>query len=1039
MRYCPTCQRTYPLSQRFCTEDGASLSLQDPYHLVGRTLVDRYRIDALVGVGGMGAVYSAHHLGIDRHVAIKILQPNIALGNEHLLGLFEREAKMIGHLNHENIANVMDAGRTSDGIAYIAMEWLDGRTLEEELAACGPLSFQRMMEILRQVAAALEAAHAKHIIHRDLKPANVMLVKREDGREQVKVLDFGVAKIVSETTASPVSAPMGTPHYASPEQFQTGGQIDGRSDIYSLGVMLYQMLTGSLPFCTTSVHELIKLQLTAPPPPLRQLRPDAPAGVEELVNRMLAKDPNLRPQRAGDVPTLLARACDLPLGALSSGDLPTRPDYRALGASGAIKAATPRVAVDETVRIPAEITSPSFSLTRSLKRHPRLAAGAALAVVALVAGLFYWRSVSISSASLSLAFVPFENLSPDRELDRLERIAPELLITKLAQVPGLEVASSQQMFDALKEMGKRPGERLDHEQALEAARRSGAGAVVTGSIIQVGARLRLTARVEDIRRGQVIFSGEIEGARAEEIFELADQLALRIIAAYGLNAQSARPVAEITTRSYDAYGFFQAGYDALLAHDFQNAITNLDKATRIDPNFALAYAHLGRARREAKQPGADEAFTKAMDLRDRAGEHDRLLIEAYYQWLVKRDRAQAVASFEQLIARYPKDKEALLSLTIIHRQMGQYDRSIEYGQRAVALDGKFGAALNAMGYSYLLKQDYVNAINTFKRYTEAEPGNPNPYDSLGDTYAEAGLYDEARAAYQRVFEIKPDFYDYSALWKLAEVYFSQGDHTRAVEYADRFLRNTREIERPLGYQTLARVELYRGRLAAARTHFVQARQSAQRAADKSRELQTLLNQAELAMGLRFYDDALRLIAEARRLLPAPPRSVVYGHVLALALRGSFEEARQEMAALDPKTTAAIDFELRARASYAQGDHTTALTLWQKLLELQPAITARKYDLALAHLGAGQAAAAERELKDLLKAPPVPDLGSTAPIHPLYDTRYLLAHYELGRVSEALGKRDQAVESYRKFLGYWAGADFKLDEIAAAQRRLEALK
>ena len=183
MKYCPQCQRQYSKAQRFCPEDGEPLLLQDPYHLAGRTLAEKYRLDGLIGLGGMGAVYSGHHLGIDRRVAVKILQPNLALGDHRVLGLFEREAKMTGRLLHENIAIVMDAGRTADGIAYIIMEWLDGRTLEEELSAHGPLSLERTARILRQVAAALAVAHAGHIIHRDLKPSNVMLIQRPDGSD----------------------------------------------------------------------------------------------------------------------------------------------------------------------------------------------------------------------------------------------------------------------------------------------------------------------------------------------------------------------------------------------------------------------------------------------------------------------------------------------------------------------------------------------------------------------------------------------------------------------------------------------------------------------------------------------------------------------------------------------------------------------------------------------------------------------------------------------------------------------------------------
>jgi serine/threonine-protein kinase len=276
------------------------LSLHDPYHLVGKSVLDKYRIEALVGLGGMGAVYCAHHQGIDRRVAFKILQPNIAVNDEHMAELFEREAKVAGRLSHENIVDVKDAGRSSDGLAYIVMEWLEGRTLEEELKATGRLSFGRAGEILRQIAAALEEAHSKHVVHRDLKPANVMLVVKTDGREQVKVLDFGIGKVVGETGSS-VSAVMGTPSYSSPEQLQLGGQIDSRSDIYSLGVILYRILSGRLPFQGDSVNELIQMQLTATPTPLGQLRPETPVEIEQLVSRMLAKDPADRPQSPREV------------------------------------------------------------------------------------------------------------------------------------------------------------------------------------------------------------------------------------------------------------------------------------------------------------------------------------------------------------------------------------------------------------------------------------------------------------------------------------------------------------------------------------------------------------------------------------------------------------------------------------------------------------------------------------------------------------------------------------------------------------------
>lgn len=303
-KYCPRCQRRYAGRQRMCPEDNQRLSLPDPYYLVGRILADKYRIEALIGVGGMGAVYNAQHLGIDRQVAFKILQPNVAISNDRMISLFEREAKVVGHLYHENIADIKDAGRAPDGIAYIIMEWLDGYTLDEELAASSPFTLERIAGIIRQICAALEAAHAKQIIHCDLKPSNLMLTLGATGRELVKVLDFGIAKIVSDPAGSLVSAAMGTPHYASPEQLQVGRTVDARSDIYSLGVILFQMLTGKLPFQAKSARDLINRQMGAPAP-ISELRPETPVAIQRLVNRMLAVSPGRRPQAASDVAAII--------------------------------------------------------------------------------------------------------------------------------------------------------------------------------------------------------------------------------------------------------------------------------------------------------------------------------------------------------------------------------------------------------------------------------------------------------------------------------------------------------------------------------------------------------------------------------------------------------------------------------------------------------------------------------------------------------------------------------------------------------------
>ena len=308
MKHCPKCRIYYPNAQVFCNEDGAILSLKDQYGLNGRIINDKYLIEALVGIGGMSAVYCAQQFGVVRRVAFKVLLPHLAANNEKMVSFFEREARTAGRLLHENIATVFDAGRTEDDLAYIVMEWLDGITLEDELRKKGTFSLERTSFLLKQIAGALDTAHTQKVIHRDLKPSNIMLIKRPDGEEQAKVLDFGLAKITTEA-ADLVSHAVGTPHYASPEQFQLGSEIDARTDIYSLGVILYQLLSGRLPFSSASIHEVIKLHMLEMPRPIRELRPELPAGIEELLQRMMAKTPHYRPQTVREVAQLFDRAC----------------------------------------------------------------------------------------------------------------------------------------------------------------------------------------------------------------------------------------------------------------------------------------------------------------------------------------------------------------------------------------------------------------------------------------------------------------------------------------------------------------------------------------------------------------------------------------------------------------------------------------------------------------------------------------------------------------------------------------------------------
>jgi len=289
-----------------------------------------YEILELVGVGGMGAVYRARHARVQKRVALKILKPDLALASPDLVRLFFEEAVKAGRLEHPNIIKVTDAGMSEDDIAFLVMEWLDGRTLDSELEEKGPLKVERVAVLLEEICEAAGYAHRQGIVHRDLKPSNIMLCADHRGRETVKILDFGIAKAL-DSTLGLNSQVLGAPYYASPEQLTLSAPIDKRSDVYSLGVTAYQLLTGELPFNADSIEKVIRQHLTVSPPLMRAQRSELSQEVEEVVQRALAKRADERYQSANELARAFREAANVEPGSLEM----TCTDERGLPLSGA--------------------------------------------------------------------------------------------------------------------------------------------------------------------------------------------------------------------------------------------------------------------------------------------------------------------------------------------------------------------------------------------------------------------------------------------------------------------------------------------------------------------------------------------------------------------------------------------------------------------------------------------------------------------------------------------------------------------------------
>ncbi len=311
MKKCPKCEKSYEDTTTLCPSDGMVLEKTGD-GLIGQTLADKYRVEELLSQGGMGTVYRGTHILMDKTVAIKVLNPSLA-ADDTIVARFSREARAASRISHPHALNVTDFGESQNGVVFLIMEYLHGQTLKEVIQSAGPMPLPRVVEIVRQVCGALDAAHGEGVIHRDLKSDNIMLVD-VGGGDWAKVLDFGIAKIkepVGGTTDPALTSPnliIGTPQYMSPEQCSQTAELDARSDIYSLGVILYELLSGHVPFMGESPTAIMMKHLQEPAPSLLDERKDVPASVGRVVARAMAKRPEDRYQSAGELAEALTVA-----------------------------------------------------------------------------------------------------------------------------------------------------------------------------------------------------------------------------------------------------------------------------------------------------------------------------------------------------------------------------------------------------------------------------------------------------------------------------------------------------------------------------------------------------------------------------------------------------------------------------------------------------------------------------------------------------------------------------------------------------------
>jgi tetratricopeptide (TPR) repeat protein/tRNA A-37 threonylcarbamoyl transferase component Bud32 len=977
------------------------------------TLISHYRIIEKIGAGGMGVVYKAEDTKLKRHVALKLLGPALTRDRE-AKERFLREAQAASAPDHPNICTIHEIDETEDGRMFISMSCYEGMTLGQRMAE-GPFGLEEVLDIAIQVAQGLREAHKNSIVHRDIKPENIMITT--DG--QVKIMDFGLAKLRGVSNLTRVGTALGTWRYMSPEQAQ-GMELDQRTDIFSLGVVLYQMIAGRLPFTGDYEQAVVHSIINDTAEPLATYKAEVPEGLQRIMDKVLAKDREERYQDADELLADLRREKIF----LESGEL--------------AQVSTPAV--------------PAMSNKRLLRSLIPVAGIAVGVVLLLVLGPFRVGMGPREEAAARenyLAIMYFENLADREDPDKLGEIVTNLLITDLSESRYMSVVSSQRLYDILKLLGREGIKVVDRNVASEVASRADARWMLLGSILQVEPHVILTSQLVEAETGKVVASQRIAGEIGEDVFSLVDRLTVDIKKDLSLpaaaQAEPDRPVADVTTHSPEAYRDYLEGLEHLNKYYLPDAKRSFNRALESDSSFAMAYSSLAYTkwlRGEGDSQGRRELIAKAFKYSDKVPRKERHYIAAQAAHL-SRDYAGAVEELEQLLDRYPDDKAAHDMLGMIyHANLRKFEKAIYHLSRAVEIDPFLKTAYNMLAYSYHRVGDFDKSIWAINKYISLAPDEANPYDSRGDLYAYAGQVDLAIESYKKALEIKPDFS--ISLRKLGDMYLYSKAYAKAESIYQRVCLDADKHIRSRGRTKLALVLVYRGKFDDALEVLDDgiAADRMERAESMPKALKHIWagsiyrEKGNLAMALKEVEEGTKIWQQGS-LSHRYYWAYLYPELL--AEKGETASAEEHVATLrknieQTDTTQMFYYWLAlGNIERIKGDSQRAVTHLEKasLEAASPDLFHVRLYLARAYLEAGRLGEAVGLFEKVLSR---------------YDTARLFSpvlsvkgYYLLGLAYEKSGWSNKAIEQYGEFLDIWKDADPGIPEIEDAHRRLARLR